>query len=102
MGNLFSEVKRQMQLKNYCNGVFTFVDSSALISKLNLWEEHDKAITAGYEKLNAVDMQSGMITRVAATSANVTDSEGVSISIYLLQHRQCHPRSYRQNKCADL
>jgi len=107
MGNLFVEVKRQMQAKNCCAEVFTFVDSSALISKLSLWEERDKAITAGYEKLNnevlpeisadpearigaksnkkfwygfkkhvAVDMQSGMITKVAVTPANVTDGEG--------------------------
>jgi len=107
MGNLFNEVKRQIQIKNYCTEIFTFVDSAALISKLNLWEERDKAITAGYDKLNnevlskvsvdpearigaksnkkfwygfkkhvAVDMQSGMITKVAVTKANVSDSEG--------------------------
>jgi len=107
MGNLFHEVKRQMQAKNYCCEVFTFVDSSALISKLSLWEERDKAVTAGYEKLNnevlpevstdpqakigaknskkfwygfkkhiAVDMQSGMITKVAVTPANVSDADG--------------------------
>ena len=107
MGNLFHEVKRQMQAKNCCSEVFTFADSTALISKLNLWEERDKAITAGYEKLNnevlpevsadpeakigakrdkkfwygfkkhvAVDMQSGMITKVAVTPANVTDAAG--------------------------
>jgi IS5 family transposase len=107
ISNLFSEVKRQMQSKNCCSEVFTFVDSSALISKLNLWEERDKAITAGYEKLNnevlpevsadrearigaksskkfwygfkkhvAVDMQSGMITKVAVTKANVADADG--------------------------
>ena len=52
MGHLFEEVKRQMQAKNCCSEVFTFVDSSALISKLSIWEERDKAITAGYEKLN--------------------------------------------------
>ena len=107
MGNLFREVKRQMQAKNCCCEVFTFIDSSALISKLNLWEERDKAIAAGYEKLNnevlpqvakdpeakigaksskkfwygfkkhvAVDMNSGMITEVAVTAANVADSDG--------------------------
>jgi len=107
MSNLFSEVKRQMQAKNCCSEVFTFVDSTALVSKLSLWEERDKAITAGYEKLNneilpmvsadpdakigaksdkkfwygfkkhvAVDMQSGMITKVAVTPANVTDADG--------------------------
>jgi IS5 family transposase len=109
MGRLFEEVKRQMQAKNCCSEVFTFVDSCALISKLSLWEERDKAITAGYEKLNnvvltevsadreakigaksdkkfwygfkkhvAVDMQSGMITKVAVTPANVSDADGVS------------------------
>ena len=108
MGNLFHEVKRQMQTKNCCAEVFTFVDSSALISKLSLWAERDKAITAGYEKLNnevlpevsadpearigaksdtkfwygfkkhvAVDMQSGMITKVAVTPANVPDAKAV-------------------------
>lgn len=107
MSCLFNEVKRQMQLKGYCAEVFTFIDSSALISKLNLWEERDKAIAEGYEKLNnevlpevaadpeakigaktskkfwygfkkhvAVDTQSGMITRVAVTPANVTDADG--------------------------
>lgn len=110
MGDLFGEVKRQMQSKNCCSEVFTFVDSTALISKLSLWEERDKAITAGYEKLNneilpevsadsearigaksekkfwygfkkhiAVDMQSGMITKVAVTAANVTDAEGAKL-----------------------
>ena len=107
MGNLFHEVKRQMQAKNCCSEVFTFVDSTALVSKLSLWEERDKAIAAGYERLNneilpevaadpeakigaksnkkfwygfkkhvAVDMQSGMITKVAVTPANVTDADG--------------------------
>jgi IS5 family transposase len=109
MEKVFKEVKRQMQTKSYCSEVFTFVDSSALISKLSLWEERDKAITAGYEKLNnevlpevsadpearigakssknfwygfkkhvAVDMQSGMITNVAVTPANIADSDGAS------------------------
>jgi IS5 family transposase len=99
MGNLFHEVKRQMIAQNCCSEVFAFIDSTALISKLNLWEERDKAITAGYEKLNneilpkvsvdteakigaknskkfwygfkksvAVDMQHGVITRVAITN----------------------------------
>lgn len=107
MGRLFEEVKRQMQARNCCSEVFTFIDATALVSKLSLWEERDKAISAGYEKLNnevlskvsvdkqakigakssknfwygfkkhvAVDMQSGMITKVAVTPANVTDAAG--------------------------
>ena len=107
INNLFNEVKQQLQEKNYCSEMFTFVDASALISKLNLWEERDKAIKAGYEQLNnqvlpkvsvdpeakigakgntkfwygfkkhvAVDMQSGIITNVAVTPANISDAEG--------------------------
>jgi len=107
MSRLFNEVKRQLQTQGHCAEVFTFIDASALVSKLSLWEERDKAITAGYEKLNndvlpevsadpeakigaksgkkfwygfkkhvAVDMQSGMISRVAVTPANVTDADG--------------------------
>lgn len=76
--------------------------------KLNLWEERDKGIAQGYEKLNnevlpkvssdpearigaksskkfwygfkksvAVDTQSGMITKVAVTAANVSDADAV-------------------------
>jgi IS5 family transposase len=107
MSRLFNEVKRQLQAQGHCSEVFTFIDATALVSKLNLWEERDKAITAGYEKLNnevlpevsadpeakigakssrkfwygfkkhvGVDMQSGMINRVAVTPANVTDADG--------------------------
>lgn len=107
MSRLFNEVKHQIQAQNCCSEVFTFVDSTALISKLRLWEERDKAIAKGYERLNnevlpkvaadpeakigaksskkfwygykkhvAVDMQSGMITKVAVTSANVADADG--------------------------
>jgi hypothetical protein len=77
------------------------------VSKLSVWEERDKAIAAGYEKLNnevlpevaadkeatigaksakkfwygfkkhvGVDMRSGMINRVAVTTASVPDSVG--------------------------
>ena len=107
MSRLFNEVKRQLQAQGHCAEVFTFIDSSALISKLSLWEERDKAIKEGYDKLNnevlpevsadpeakigaknnhkfwygfkkhvGVDMQSGMINRVAVTPANVMDADG--------------------------
>ena len=107
MSRLFREVKQQLQVQGHCTEVFTFIDSSALVSKLSLWEQRDKAIKEGYEKLNnevlpevsadpqakigakssrkfwygfkkhvGVDMQSGMINRVAVTPANVTDADG--------------------------
>ena len=52
IGKLFGKLKRQLQAKGYCAEVFTFVDSSALVSKLSLWDERDRAIAAGYEKRN--------------------------------------------------
>ena len=108
MSRLFNEVKRQLKAQGHCSEVFTFIDATALVSKMSVWEERDKAIKAGYEKLNnevlpnietadpeakigsksakkfwygfkkhvAVDMQSGMINRVAVTPANITDADG--------------------------
>jgi IS5 family transposase len=108
MERLFKEVKRQLQTQGHCCEVFTFIDATALVSKLSIWDERDKAIKEGYEKLNnevlpnletadpearigsknekkfwygfkkhvGVDMQSGMINRVAVTPANVTDADG--------------------------
>jgi len=107
MSRLFNEVKRQLQAQGHCSEIFTFIDATALVSKLSLWEQRDKAIKAGYEKLNnevlpevssdpeakigakskhkfwygfkkhvGVDMQSGMINRVAVTAADVTDADG--------------------------
>ena len=153
MGNMFHEVKRQLKEKNYCSELFNFVDSSALISKLSLWEERDKAIAAGYETLNnavlpkvsadtqarigaksdtkfwygfkkhiSVDMQSGMITKLAVTAANVADSEaakhilpksgavvadkGYVGAIAAIRKRGLHPmvikRNNMQDKNADL
>ena len=49
---VFDELKRQLKEQGYMAEVFTFVDASALISRLAMWEERDKAIQAGYDKLN--------------------------------------------------
>jgi IS5 family transposase len=108
MSRLFNEVKRQLKEQGHCSEVFTFIDATALVSKLSIWEERDRAIKEGYEKLNnevlpnidtadpeakigsksakkfwygfkkhvGVDMQSGMINRVAITPANITDADG--------------------------
>ena len=52
MSRLFNEVKRQLKARGHCSEVFTFIDATALVSKLSIWEERDKAIEEGYEKLN--------------------------------------------------
>jgi len=50
--NLFNAVKQQLKEKGYMGEVFTFVDATALISKLQMWEEKDQALSEGYEKFN--------------------------------------------------
>ena len=52
MGNLFESVNAQLKQKGMIREVFTFVDSSALISKLATWEERDKAIKNGEKAFN--------------------------------------------------
>ena len=49
---IFDELKTQLSEKGYMAEVFTFVDATALISRLSMWEERDEAIKAGYDKLN--------------------------------------------------
>ena len=108
LSKLFEIMRNQLREQGYMSEVFTFVDSSHLISKANLWAERDKVIKAKYDKLNneilpkiardkqarigckgkdkfwygfkrhvSVDMQSGMINKVAVTPANVTDAKAL-------------------------
>ena len=55
VAELFREVTRQFRARGLVGGVFQFVDASAIITKNALWEERDRAIADGLEKLdNAV------------------------------------------------
>jgi IS5 family transposase len=70
---IFEELKRQLKKKGYMAEVFTFVDASALISRLSMWEERDEAIKAGYEKLNNETIEkfsSDPEVRIGAKSKN--------------------------------
>ena len=49
---LFNACREQLQEKGHMAEVFTFVDATALVSQLQMWEEKDKAISDGYEKFN--------------------------------------------------
>lgn len=49
---LFNGVVQQMREKNIVSDTFTFVDTTAIVSKIALWDERDKAIEEGLEKLN--------------------------------------------------
>jgi transposase, IS5 family len=49
---LFNFIKQELEKRNLVGECFTFVDSSAIITKTQLWAERDKAIEAGEKKIN--------------------------------------------------
>lgn len=49
---LFNEVNTTLEAKGLFGNVFTFIDASAIISKTALWEERDRAIKDGADRLN--------------------------------------------------
>ena len=108
LATLFNHVREALKNQGFIREIFTFVDSTQLISKLSIWEDRDKAIKAGLEKFNnqtapkvsvdkqarigckgkdkywygykrhvSVDMQSGLINKVAVTTANESDAKGL-------------------------
>ena len=106
LADLFNDVRAALVRVGLIREVFTFVDATQLISKVNLWKERDRAIGLGEEKLSnqniskvavdkdarmgkksdkrwfgykihvSVDMSQGLITKVAVTPANVEDTKG--------------------------
>ena len=52
LAHLFREVNRQLKTQGLMANFFTFVDASSIISKVNLWNDRDKAIEKGLEKFN--------------------------------------------------
>jgi IS5 family transposase len=52
VANLFKAVNATLESKGLFGNVFTFIDASSIITKTALWEERDRAIEDGAEKLN--------------------------------------------------
>jgi transposase, IS5 family len=50
--NLFNRVNSTLEQYGLFGNVFTFIDASAIVTKAALWEERDRAIKDGAEKLN--------------------------------------------------
>lgn len=105
LASLFNAVRDALSRAGLVREVFTFVDATQLISKMDMWRERDKSIEAGEKlsnetiaklavdpqarfgrkgrtkwygyKLHAgIDMSHGFISRIAATAANVEDMRG--------------------------
>lgn len=52
VGKIFQKVVRIAEEKKIVHGVFTFIDSKAIITKETTWSQRDSAIEQGEEKLN--------------------------------------------------
>lgn len=52
----FKEVNTVLEAHGLFGNVFTFIDASTIITKTALWEERDRAIRDGAEKLNNVNV----------------------------------------------
>jgi len=108
IAKIFNFVVEQMREQGIVGNVFSFIDATGVITKIALWDERDKAIKDGLDKLDnssvkkysadsqarfgckgkskfwygykrhvAVDMKSGVITKVAMTPANVPDGKAL-------------------------
>lgn len=52
VANMFKEVNATLEARGLFGNVFTFIDASSIITKTALWDERDRAIADGAEKLN--------------------------------------------------
>jgi len=52
IAEIFNTINRDLHSKGLFGNVFTFVDASSIVAKTSLWEERDRAIADGKEKLN--------------------------------------------------
>ena len=52
VAHLFKEVNATLESRGLFGNVFTFIDASSIITKTALWEERDRAIKDGAERLN--------------------------------------------------
>lgn len=57
LADLFNTVNAILANRGLFGNFFTFIDASSIITKTALWEERDKAITEGEEKLNNSNVQ---------------------------------------------
>lgn len=52
LSDIFNSINSHLETLGLFGNVFTFIDASAIVSKTALWEERDRAIADGLEKLN--------------------------------------------------
>jgi IS5 family transposase len=50
--DIFNSINQQLQKEGLFGNIFYFIDASTIITKSALWEERDRAIKDGHDKLN--------------------------------------------------
>lgn len=73
LADIFNKVNEELRGLGLFGDVFKFIDASALITKTALWDERDKAIAAGEEKLNNINVKNYAADPDARWGANWTD-----------------------------
>lgn len=57
LATIFNAVNEGLNQQGLFGNVFSFIDASAIVSKTALWEERDRAIKDGEEKLNNANVE---------------------------------------------
>lgn len=57
IAHIFNKINAILRSKGLFGDVFKFIDASAIVTKTALWEERDKAIEDGEEKLNNANVK---------------------------------------------
>lgn len=57
IADIFNDVNQLLRSKGLFGDVFKFIDASSIVTKTVLWEERDKAIADGEEKLNNTNVE---------------------------------------------
>jgi len=52
LADIFNNINKELRSRGLFGDVFKFIDASSIVTKTALWEERDKAIKNGEEKLN--------------------------------------------------
>lgn len=52
LADIFNAINTELRQNGLFGNIFFFIDASTIISKSSLWEERDKAIKDGHDKLN--------------------------------------------------
>lgn len=69
LADIFNTTNEKLQKEGLFGNIFYFIDASTIITKTALWEERDKAIKDGHDKLNNLVVKDYAVDREARWGA---------------------------------